>query len=271
MSKSIFVFSSIFLLFSCAYSPYRKIQKLQNHKIDSLKKEIALKTEPLLLDSLQQPLVVDYIPTINFGLRKPNFVIIHHTAQDSVGQTIKTFSLARTQVSAHYIISASGKIIHLLNNNLRAWHAGNSTWGNITDINSCSIGIELDNNGLLPFTPQQIESLLMLLKSLKKMYKIPAANFIGHADIAPLRKNDPSKYFPWKLLSENGYGLWYDNPDLHPPLDFDVENALRRIGYNTNNLHAAIRAFKLHFVQIDTSPILTEWDKCVLWNLYKKY
>ncbi|TAF79297.1 MAG: N-acetylmuramoyl-L-alanine amidase, partial [Sphingobacteriales bacterium] len=208
---------------------------------------------------------------VNFGLRKPNFVIIHHTAQDSVGQTIKTFSLSRTQVSAHYLISQSGKIIHLLNNNLRAWHAGAAQWGNVTDINSCSIGIELDNNGLTPFAPKQINSLLTLLKSLKIAYKIPTKNFIGHADIAPMRKNDPSIFFPWKLLSDNGFGLWYDSADVMPPTDFDFENALRRIGYDTSNLNAAIVAFKLHFVQIDVLPTLFNWDKCVLWNVYKKY
>lgn len=270
MIKYAFVYIAV-LLSSCAYKPYRIIQKRQNKKIDSLKKEISLKLEIPLLDSLQQPIEVQYVPAINFGLRKPNFVIIHHTAQDSVAQTIKTFSLDRTQVSAHYIISASGKIIHLLNNNLRAWHAGVAKWGNISDINSCSIGIELDNNGLTAFTPQQINSLITLLKNLKTAYKIPAANFIGHADIAPHRKTDPSVFFPWKLLSDNGFGLWYDNPDLPPPADFDTENALRRIGYNTSNMAAAIVAFKVHFIKIDVSPTLSDWDKCVLWNLYKKY
>ncbi len=256
---------------SCSANPYRKISKLQKHKIDSLKQELSVTSSPILYNLVQNQIESQYIPTVNLGLRKPNFVVIHHTAQDSLTQTIRTFTLERTQVSAHYIISASGKIIHLLNNNLRTWHAGASKWGNITDINSCSIGIELDNNGIQPFTNTQINSLLILLAQLKKDYNIPTANFIGHADVAPKRKTDPSILFPWEKLSKNGFGLWYDNPDVLPPPDFDVENALRRIGYNTTDLNAAIVAFKLHFVKLDLQPTLTDWDKCVLFNLYKKY
>jgi N-acetylmuramoyl-L-alanine amidase len=258
-------------LVACSPKPYHTVQKIQNKKIDSLKIELTKKDLSVLYDSLQRPIASEYIPTINFGLRKPNFVIIHHTAQDSLKQTIHTFTIERTQVSAHYIISASGEVVHLLNDYLRSWHAGASKWGNITDINSCSIGIELDNNGKQPFTKAQINSLLALLAKLKKDYNIPTANFIGHADIAPKRKTDPSILFPWKLLSDNGFGLWYDVPDLPPPADFDVENALRRIGYNTTDLNAAIIAFKRHFVQIDLLPTMSDWDKCVLWNLYKKY
>lgn len=271
MTKVTYYILTLTLLVSCAKKPYKIIQRIQNKKIDSLLQVIKVKNAPLLFDSLQQAIESQYIPTVNFSLRKPNFVIIHHTAQDSIGQTIRTFTKERTQVSAHYIISSSGKIIHLLNNNLRAWHAGQSKWANNTDINSNSIGIELDNNGTNPFSTTQINSLLFLLTQLKKEYNIPTANFIGHADIAPSRKTDPSLFFPWEKLSKNGFGLWYDAPNLPPPSDFDCENALRRIGYNTTNLNAAIVAFKLHFIKTDVSPILTNWDKCVLLNLYKKY
>ena len=256
---------------ACSPKPYGIIQKKQNHKLDSLKLELTKKEAPLLFDSLKQPIASQYIPTINFGLRKPNFVIIHHTAQDSVQQTVQTFTIERTQVSAHYIIGANGQIIQMLNDNLRSWHAGAGKWGNITDLNSCSIGIELDNNGKETFSSSQINSLLALLAKLKKEYNIPAANFIGHADIAPKRKSDPSILFPWKLLSDKGFGLWYDMPDMFPPADFDVENALHRIGYNTSDFNAAIVAFKRHFVQLDLNPVMNDWDKCVLWNLYKKY
>ncbi|TAH02026.1 MAG: N-acetylmuramoyl-L-alanine amidase [Sphingobacteriales bacterium] len=271
MIKTVTYTLIILIMVSCSANPYRKISKLQNHKIDSLKKELSVINPTLLYDSLNNQIETAYIPTVNLGLRKPNFVIIHHTAQDSLAQTIRTFTLESTQVSAHYIISESGKIIHLLNNNLRTWHAGASKWGNITDINSCSIGIELANNGKQPFTNSQINSLLILLAKLKKDYNIPTANFIGHADVAPKRKTDPSIFFPWEKLSQNGFGMWYNKPDLLPPLDFDVENALRRIGYNTSDLNAAIVAFKLHFVKLDLQPTLTNWDRCVLYNLYKKY
>ena len=152
-----------------------------------------------------------FVGTTNFNLRKPNFVIIHHTAQNSCEQTLKTFTLDRTQVSAHYVICKDGTIHHMLNDYMRAWHAGIGKWGNDADINSSSIGIELDNNGFETFTDAQMHSLLTLLESLKKKYNIPTANFIGHADIAPTRKVDPNIFFPWKELASKGFGYWYDD------------------------------------------------------------
>ncbi|MEN9600225.1 MAG: hypothetical protein RL596_2546, partial [Bacteroidota bacterium] len=80
-------------------------------------------------------------------MRKPSYVIIHHTAQHSTDETLKTFTLPRTQVSAHYVIGKDGVVYQMLNDYLRAWHAGNSRWGNQLDMNSASIGIELDNDG----------------------------------------------------------------------------------------------------------------------------
>jgi len=232
-----------------------------------------------------------WVGTANFSIRKPNFVVIHHTAQDSLAQTITTFTLARTQVSSHYVISKDGTIVQMLNDYLRSWHAGKGKWGNDTDLNSSSIGIELDNNGKEPFTQPQIESLLVLLKRLKEKYAIPTANFIGHSDIAPSRKVDPSIYFPWKMLADEGFGLWYDEELLYPvyqPLDslssvpiedpealpedeLDPIVALRIIGYDVSDPDAAIRAFKLHFIQKDDGLALTDFDKKILMNLYKKY
>jgi N-acetylmuramoyl-L-alanine amidase len=181
-------------------------------------------------DSL--PLGQYWVGTTNFNLRKPNFVVIHHTAQNSTDQTLKTFTLPSTQVSAHYVIGRDGRVYHLLNDYLRAWHGGAARWGNDTDINSSSIGIELDNNGTEPFAEPQLTSLLQVLAGLKKAYGIPTANFIGHADIAPTRKNDPSVFFPWKRLADNGFGLWYDAGPLPsptepaPPLPADSLGAL---------------------------------------------
>ena len=213
-----------------------------------------------------------FIGSVNFGIRKPNFVIIHHTAQKSTDQTIRTFTLKSTQTSAHYVIGRDGKVVHMVNDYLRANHAGVAKWGNETDLNSCSLGIELDNNGDEPYSDAQISSLVSLLSTLKKKYNIPAANFIGHADIAPKRKPDPNK-FPWKVLADQGYGLWYDTaiPLQIPPLTFDTAIALRIIGYDISNMPAAITAFKRHFVQTDITPVLTQADSMILYNLYKKY
>src|SRR5690606_38505369 len=139
-----------------------------------------------------------WVGSIHFNLRKPNYVIIHHTAQDSLEQTLHTFTVPHTEVSAHYLIGRNGAVYQLLNDYVRAWHAGVGQWGSVTDLNSVSLGIELDNNGSEPFSEAQIHSLLNVLDTLKRKYNIPTANFIGHSDIAPGRKVDPSALFPWK-------------------------------------------------------------------------
>jgi N-acetylmuramoyl-L-alanine amidase len=209
----------------------------------------------------------NFVGTTNFNMRKPNFVIIHYTAQNSCEQTLKTFTLVRTQVSAHYVICKDGAVHHMLNDYLRAWHAGSGKWGNVTDVNSSSIGIEIDNNGTEAFTAAQINSLTNLLAVLKKSYSIPQANFLGHSDIAPSRKIDPGKLFPWKDFATKGYGLWYDTATLSVPVDFNVINALRIIGYDIKKEAAAIKSYKLHFNNSDTSTVISDADRKILYSL----
>ncbi len=271
MFKTCFIFAIAVLLSSCAVNPYRETNKANKLQAKTLAESLLVQEPLSLTDSAGNAISNEWVGTVNFNLRKPNYVIIHHTAQDSVKQTLKTFTLVRTQVSAHYVIAKDGKIFHMLNDYLRAYHAGLAKWGNQTDINSSSIGIELDNNGRDEFTKEQINHLIILLDYLKKKYAIPTANFIGHGDIAPTRKQDPSIYFPWQKLAEKGFGFWYKIPDLPVPITFDTELSLRRIGYDTSNLNAAVIAFKRHFVPSDKNPVLTGWDKTVLWNLQKKY
>lgn len=212
-----------------------------------------------------------WVGTTNFNLRKPNFVIIHHTAQNSCEQTLTTFTTRTTEVSAHYVICRDGTIHHMLNDYLRGWHGGAGKWGNLTDINSSSIGIELDNNGAEPFSETQINNLLLLLENLKNTYNIPAANFIGHADIAPTRKVDPSYFFPWKELADKGFGNWYsDTTGITVNADFKNIDALRIIGYDVKDTTAAIRAFRLHFMQ-DTIALLDTPAQKILFSLYKKF
>ena len=251
--------------------PYVLSNKVYHRQVDSIKKIITVRDPLVLKDSAGIDITSEFIGTVNFNIRKPNYVIIHFTAQDSVVQTLKTFVRAKTQVSAHYVISRDGKVYHMLNDYLRAWHAGVSKWGSISDMNSCSIGIELDNNGSEPFAKEQINSLLILLARLKKLYNIPTTNFIGHQDIAPGRKPDPGPYFPWQVLAQHGFGYWSDDVLEVPPDSFDPAIALRLMGYDTHDINAAIVAFKRHFVQIDNSPQLTQLDLNVLYNVYKKY
>jgi N-acetylmuramoyl-L-alanine amidase len=261
-----------FILASCSpKGPYAVTNKVYKHQSDSMAKVIEMEQPAMLADSAGVPVPSAFVGTVNFNMRKPNYVIIHFTAQDSLGQTLKTFTVVKTQVSAHYVVGKDGKVVHMLNDYLRAWHAGSSKWGSISDMNSCSIGIEIDNNGNEPFTDPQIKSLLALLAHLKKTYGIPATNFIGHQDIAPLRKPDPGPFFPWKVLAQHGFGYWSDDVLELAPDNFDYTTALRLIGYDTSNITAAIVAFKRHFVQTDISPTLTQLDLNVLYNVYQKY
>lgn len=258
--SSIAIVLASVLFCSCSSNPYARTNRFYKKQVRTLSKTIR-----------QIPPDPAWVGTTNFGLRKPNYVIIHHTAQKSTGQTLRTFTLPRTQVSAHYVIGKDGKVYHMLSDYLRAWHAGAGSWGNSTDINSSSVGIELDNNGFEPFPEPQVSSLITVLAKLKTEHKIPTANFIGHSDIAPGRKVDPNANFPWKRLAESGYGLWHDLLLDSVPQTFNPQEALRIIGYDTENMDNAVKSFKLHFIQTDTARILTEYDKQVLNNLYKKY
>ena len=256
-------------IISCARNPYSAANKSYKKQTRTIAKRLRAFPEMMATDSAAAPPYV--VATTNFDIRRPNFVIIHHTAQNSCEQTLKTFTMERTKVSAHYVICKDGTIHHMLSDYLRAWQAGVSRWGNATDINSLSIGIEIDNNGFEPFADKQIGSLLVLLDSLKKKYNIPATNFIGHADIAPGRKVDPNAYFPWQTLAEKGFGMWYDTTATIVPDNFNAIQALRIIGYNVKDSVAAIHSFKLHFVQQDSTRQLNDASRKILYELYTKY
>jgi N-acetylmuramoyl-L-alanine amidase len=237
--------------------------------IDSLSK--VLFSYPLI-DSAGLPFAEEWIGTPNMGLRRPNFVIIHHTANNSCDETLREFTTTGgREASAHYVICKDGKVHHMLNDLLRSHHAGESKWGNNTDLNSSSIGIELVNNGYEPFTEEQINSLLILLERLKAAYKIPDANFIGHADIAPTRKVDPSSKFPWQTLSKKGFGFWWDDTTgVQVPDNFDYLMGLRIIGYDISNPDAAVAAFKRHFMA-DNSRTMNAQVRKVIYVLYRKF
>jgi len=268
ISAIILVMAGIVLIQACAPNQYagtNRSYKKQVKAYANLLREYPVKDSA----GLQQP--GSWVGTTNFSMRRPNYVIIHHTAQNSCEQTLKTFTLPRTQVSSHYVICKDGTVHHMLNDLLRGHHAGVSKWGNATDINSSSIGIEIDNNGFETFTEAQVNSLLTVLDRLKKAYNIPVANFIGHADIAPGRKVDPNRNFPWQKLSEQGFGYWYDTANVQVPVDFNAMQALRIVGYDIKNDTNAIQSFKLHFVQNDSTKLITEGDKKILADLIRKY
>jgi N-acetylmuramoyl-L-alanine amidase len=268
--KNAFLFVlATFVLAGCSRNPYKSTNKIYRKQARQWADTIV--QHPLNSGIDSAPPAPYWVGTTNFNLRKPNFVIIHHTAQNSCPQTLHTFTLPRTQVSAHYVICKDGTVYHLLNDYLRAWQAGVSKWGNITDVNSISIGIELDNTGFENFPDSQINSLLRLLARLKSTYNIPPANFIGHGDIAPTRKNDPNWRFPWKELADKGFGLWYgDTTGIPVPAGFNSLAALRLIGYDIRDSSAAAQAFKRHFEQ-DTIRAWGEPEQKILYTLYRQY
>lgn len=207
-------------------------------------------------------------PSPNHDERRPNFVIIHHTGSSTVAQALRTLTDPGREVSAHYAIGRDGTVYQLVDERARAWHAGDSQWAGMTDLNSASLGIELDNNGTEPFPDVQISALLALLTDIQRRYHIPTGNFLGHADIAPKRKTDPSRYFPWQLLAQHGFGIWCDPlPANPPPPSFDIPLALRALGYDVSDISTAMRAFVLHFVHDDVPLPFSERARTMLWCL----
>jgi N-acetylmuramoyl-L-alanine amidase len=196
-------------------------------------------------------------PSPNANARRPTLIVLHHTGEESFAQALKTLTDPKTQVSAHYLISQDGRIAQLVDEQARAWHAGVSRWGPIFDVNSASIGIELDNDGTSAFKAEQIDALIGLLDDLMRRYRIDPRNVVGHGDIAPGRKDDPSVLFPWRELAAHGIGLWCSAPALlKADASFDEAGLLRQIGYQVDGdaqLNAARSAFRRHFEASEVS------------------
>ena len=174
-------------------------------------------------------------------LKDIRFIIIHYTGMQSEIASIKRLKDPKSKVSCHYLIRRNGNIIQMVNEKNIAWHAGKSRWKNFMNLNKNSLGIELVNKGhefgYQNFTNQQIQSLISLCKLLKRKYTIKKENFLGHSDIAPLRKIDPGEKFPWKRLSINGLGKWYkkDNKNLiinNKKIKILFFKNLKKLGYN---------------------------------------
>jgi len=216
------------------------------------------------------PLAV-WTPSENFDDRKPRLIILHATEMDSAEGALQVLKSQNPsgRVSAHYLISEDGKIFQLVEDSKRAWHAGAGRWQGMNDINSVSIGIELDNDGSEPFTKSQIAALIILLTDLSQRYSIPVKAVIGHADMAPTRKKDPGVLFPWRQLAEAGFGQWYGESLAEPPADFNAVLALQTIGYDTRNLPAAVTAYRRHFRGLEQGGLDSQ-DIKILYDLTKR-
>jgi len=196
-----------------------------------------------------------WVPSGNHNRREALIVVIHATEQESVEASLHTLRSRNIhgRVSAHYLVGRDGHVYQLVSETRRAWHAGGGSWGNITDLNSASIGIELDNDGASDFPPAQMDALIALLQDVCKRLEIPHRQVIAHADLAPARKTDPGTRFPWRVLAQAGFGRWPTDEalQLELPAGFDPWLALRALGYRLDDRQAALRAFRLHYRGID--------------------
>jgi N-acetylmuramoyl-L-alanine amidase len=160
--------------------------------------------------------VAEVRPSPNHGERKnnakPDMIVLHYTGMPDATVALDRLCSPKSEVSAHYVVLEDGRIIQCVPESRRAWHAGASYWAGETDINSCSIGIEIVNPGhdfgYPDFPKRQIAAVTTLCRSIMTRHKVPPYRVLAHSDIAPSRKQDPGEKFPWKILADSGIGLW---------------------------------------------------------------
>jgi N-acetylmuramoyl-L-alanine amidase len=158
----------------------------------------------------------EVIPSGNYGERRngrePDMIVLHYTGMVDGRMAVQRLTTVGTEVSAHYIVLEDGRIIQTVTESRRAWHAGASAWAGETDINSCSIGVEIINGGHdygLPAYPlRQVAAVIALCKGIMIRRNIPRHRVVGHSDISPGRKQDPGEKFPWALLAASGVGQY---------------------------------------------------------------
>jgi N-acetylmuramoyl-L-alanine amidase len=176
-----------------------------------------------------------------------DMLVLHYTGMKTAEGALEKLCDAAAKVSAHYTVDEDGTVYAHVTEDRRAWHAGRSYWAGVTDINACSIGIELVNPGhefgYRAFPAAQIETLTALCRDILSRRSIPAARVLGHSDVAPARKEDPGELFPWQQLAKAGIGLWPE------PIPGDLgPEGLVRYGYDPNAPRdKTITAFQRHF------------------------
>jgi N-acetylmuramoyl-L-alanine amidase len=206
----------------------------------------------------------------NHGARAtaPDMLVLHYTGMRDGPSAVDWLCNPVSQVSCHYVVAEDGRILQLVDEERRAWHAGRSFWAGLTDINSASIGIEIVNGGhdfgLPPFPDAQIAAVIDLCCSLVGRFDIPPERVLAHSDVAPSRKRDPGERFPWRRLARAGVGRWVEL-DPKPPGDTlergsadgaiePLKRALATYGYGVNataefdeETETTVRAFQRHF------------------------
>ncbi|MFT4715947.1 MAG: N-acetylmuramoyl-L-alanine amidase [Paracoccaceae bacterium] len=219
---------------------------------------------------------ITQIASPNFTTRRhgrgPDMVVLHHTAMASCGAAVQRLRDPETEVSAHYVISENGNVFQLVDEDMRAWHAGAGSWGNVTDVNSHSIGIELANAGPLagfpPFPEPQMAASEDLLKAILTRHSINPERVIAHSDMAPARKFDPGAKFDWRRLAVGGLSVW---PDPDPVEGADFVKDAAQFGYDTSHPEdVLLAAFRLRFRQGTTGP-LNDLDRAIIRDLARRF
>ena len=139
---------------------------------------------------------------------KPELVVIHYTAMPDCDAALRALCDPAREVSAHYLIRRDGQVVALVDEAQRAWHAGAGEWAGRGDVNSRSIGIELDNDGASPFAAPLMDALEGLLPGILARWTIAPHGVIGHSCMAPGRKIDPGPRFDWQRLARRGLAFW---------------------------------------------------------------
>jgi len=183
--------------------------------------------------------------------KRPIYLVLHYTDTETAEEAL---SLLKGEdpahkVSAHYFVDTDGTVTRLVDEEKRAWHAGKSYWEGEEDINSCSIGIEIQNpghsNGYKTFPPAQVAAVKELCKAIIARHGMAACHVLGHSDVAPARKTDPGELFPWEELAHEGIGVW---PEKGAKGEGDIEALLTQYGYDPRlDLKTRVTAFQRHF------------------------
>jgi len=182
-----------------------------------------------------------------------SMLVLHYTGMPDAPSAIARLCDPEAKVSCHYLVSEDGQILRMVPEEKRAWHAGQSYWRGITDVNSASIGIEIVNPGhqfgYRPFPEEQIDALVPLVADIVGRHKITRGNIVGHSDVAPIRKQDPGELFPWHRLAKLRLALPRPTKGLMDPewSDGGFLLALERFGYDVSDKLAAVVAFQRRY------------------------
>ncbi|MFQ6551640.1 N-acetylmuramoyl-L-alanine amidase [Aestuariibius insulae] len=209
----------------------------------------------------------------NFGPRRDgaaiSLVVLHFTGMESHAAARARLCDPDAEVSAHYLISETGLCEALVAEDQRAWHAGQGRWGDVSDVNSASIGIELTNDGAQPFAEPQMAALTGLLGEVLTRYDLGPEAVIGHSDMAPHRKFDPGPRFDWRRLAREGVSVWPDMQDADPSA---FGEAAARFGYPVDLVsnEDLLDAVRLRFRPWAAGP-LDEFDSGLVADLAERY